>query len=207
MKQRGFTLVEIAIVTMIIGLLLVAIFGGQNLIGQAKAKDVIAIIGDLRNGVTYFKQRYKYLPGDWPYTANEIPNITAATTVGTNGNGLVEGSINAAGEAEAGSEVAAVPFHLFGAGFLGKLNVSKPLSSLSTDSGPVQVVSKATANGLVPGFQAANPTSANAIVFFQLPCDLVAEVDTKIDNADAVTGRAMGTACVNGVVLWYAAVL
>jgi prepilin-type N-terminal cleavage/methylation domain-containing protein len=206
-KQRGLTLVELAIVLSIIGILVAAVIGGQSLIGQAKSKDVIAIVGDLRNGATYFKQRYKYLPGDWPYTANEIPNVNAATTVGLNGNGLVEGSIDADGRAQAGSEVAALPLHLFGAGFLGKINSTDPRSRISTSFGPVNIVSKTTANGLVAGFSAANATASNAIVFFNLPCALVKEVDAKIDDANELTGRAIGTACANGVVLWYALVL
>lgn len=200
-------MVELAIVLTIVGILIVAVISAQSLVGQAKSKDVIAIIGDLRNATTYFKQRYKYLPGDWPYTASEIPNVTAATTVGINGNGLVEGAIAADGKAEADSEVAVLPLQLYGAGFLGKIDNSEPLSRIATSFGPVQVVSKGTANGLVAGFSAANPTASNAIVFFKLPCELVAEVDAKIDDANPTNGRALGTACVNNIVLWYAVVL
>ena len=48
MKQKGFTLVEIAIVLVIIGLLLGGILKGQEMITQAKIKN---IVNDF-NGIT-----------------------------------------------------------------------------------------------------------------------------------------------------------
>lgn len=80
MKHRGFTLVELAISLTIVALLMFAVLRGQGLIDQAKAKDIIAIVEDLRIASATFKQRFNYLPGDWPYSANEIPGVTAATT-------------------------------------------------------------------------------------------------------------------------------
>ena len=208
MNQRGFTLVELSIVIVIIALLLVSVIGGQSLIGSAKAKDVIAITEDLRAATNYFKQRYKYLPGDWPYTALEIPNVTVATTVGTNGNGIVEGAIDANGDAAAGSEVAELPWQLFNAGFLGKIDQGDAQRRLSTSFGAVHVVSQATTEGLVPGFTAANPSARSSIVFFSLPCEIVNEVDTKTDDGSLTTGRALGTACgADGIVQWYAVAL
>lgn len=206
MKQHGFTLAELAIVITIIGLLLIGVIKGQSLIGGAKAKDVIAIVGDIRAATTYFKQRYKYLPGDWPYTANEIQGITSGTSVGTNGDGILDGSIDAFGSAQAGSEVAELPLQVYQAGFLSKINGSDTQRRIATSFGPVQVVSRATAVGLVAGFANA-PPSQNAIIFFNLPCDLVLEVDAGLDDGNITTGRAIGNACTNGSVNWYAVVL
>lgn len=208
MKQGGFTLVELAISLTIIALLLLVVLKGQTLIDQAKAKDVVAMAEDLRIATTSFRQRFNYLPGDWPYTANEIPGVTAATTVGTNGNGIIEGDVDVAdGTAEAGSEVAALPLQLFGAGFIGKINQGDTQRRLSTSFGPAHVVSKATAEGLVAGFSANNPAARSAIVFNKLPCDVAREVDTKIDDGSITTGHATSTACLNGVVQWYAVAL
>lgn len=206
MKQRGFTLVELSIVLVIIALLFVAVIQGQALIGRAKAKDVIAIVDDLRNATTLFRQRYKYLPGDLPNPASDLPNTTA-TTVGINGNGSIDGSVAGDGKAEAGSEVAELPLQLFQAGILSKIDQSEPQRRISTSFGAVQVVSKATADGLVPGFATATETHAvrNVIVFYHLPCDLVAEVDAKIDDGNVTTGKAFGTACgADGVMKWFA---
>ncbi len=207
MTQKGFTLIEIAIVLVIIAIMTVAVLGGQHLIGGAKAKDAIATVQDLRVAADRFRERYKYLPGDWPYIANEIQGVSAATTSGTNGDGAIEGGINAKGNAEAGSEVAEAPWQLYSAGFIGRIDTGEPQKRMKTSFGAVHLVSKATANGLVSGFSTANPSARNAIVFQSLPCDVVQEVDGGLDDGSLTTGRGMGTACTDNVVAWYAIVL
>jgi prepilin-type N-terminal cleavage/methylation domain-containing protein len=211
MKQQGFTLVEMSVVLVIIGLILGGIMMGLRLISYAKAMDVITIVEDLRAATVYFKQRYIYLPGDLPYTANEIINVTAAS-VGTNGDGNIDGAINAQGQAAANSEVANAPWHLYSAGFIGKIDANDAQRRIKTASGAVHIASAATVNGLVPNFTTENPAVRNAIVFFNLPCNIVTEVDNKIDNGQTEyiagnSGRAFGTACVNDVVNWYAVAL
>ncbi len=69
-NQKGFTLVEIAIVLVIIGLLLGGVLKGQEMIESSRIKSVV---GDL-NGVsaaynTYF-DRFRAIPGD-----ETAPNI------------------------------------------------------------------------------------------------------------------------------------
>ncbi|MFH2123120.1 MAG: prepilin-type N-terminal cleavage/methylation domain-containing protein [Pseudomonadota bacterium] len=194
MNQRGFTLVETAVVLVIIGLILGGILGSRSLIRSMQAKDVIAIVEDLRAATAYFKQRHSYLPGDWPYTPGEIPNITAGPG---NGNGEI-----------ATAEMEAASLQLFHAGFLGKIDNSDPLDPsprIRTLYGAVHLVRPADCG--VAGF----PTSArNVIEFLNLPCDIVAEVDNKIDDGNPVitTGRAFGAACnANDIVTNYAVTL
>jgi prepilin-type N-terminal cleavage/methylation domain-containing protein len=65
--QRGFTLVEIAIVLVIIGLLLGAILKGQEMIKSAKIKRLVKQADELRAAAYTYQDLYKYLPGDDPY--------------------------------------------------------------------------------------------------------------------------------------------
>jgi prepilin-type N-terminal cleavage/methylation domain-containing protein len=92
-KQSGFTLVEIAIVLVIIGLLLGGVLKGQELINSAKVKN---LIGDFRSTATMvyaYQDKFRALPGD---DARVVANIggTLAGAGGTPGNGRIEGDWN-----------------------------------------------------------------------------------------------------------------
>ena len=63
-SQKGFTLVEIAIVLVIIGLLLGGILKGQEMITQAKIKNVIADVTGVSAAMYGYQDRYRALPGD-----------------------------------------------------------------------------------------------------------------------------------------------
>ena len=65
-SQAGFTLVEIAIVLVIIGLLLGGILKGQEMINQARIKNAINDFNGISVAVTSYQDRYRFLPGDDP---------------------------------------------------------------------------------------------------------------------------------------------
>jgi len=65
MKNKGFTLVELAIVLVIIGLLVGGVLQGQELIRQAQIRNVIASIDQMDVAVNTFRAKYNNaLPGD-----------------------------------------------------------------------------------------------------------------------------------------------
>src|SRR2546427_3191718 len=64
--EAGFTLVEIAIVLVIIGLLLGGILKGQEMITQARIKNAINDFNGVTVAVTSYQDRYRFLPGDDP---------------------------------------------------------------------------------------------------------------------------------------------
>ncbi len=64
MNQRGFTLVEIAIVLIIIGIILGMVFKGRQLIDSAKVKSLEANYNKIITAVNTFYDRYGFFPGD-----------------------------------------------------------------------------------------------------------------------------------------------
>ncbi len=88
-KQRGFTLIEIAIVLVIIGLLLGGVLKGQELIKNAKVRNTISSMDELKASIFGFQDRYRAIPGDM-LNASTLVGANAVNCVGgACGNGLI----------------------------------------------------------------------------------------------------------------------
>jgi prepilin-type N-terminal cleavage/methylation domain-containing protein len=62
--NKGFTLIELAIVVVVLGILITGIIGGQSLIESAKKREVITGFTQLRTGLNAFKLEFDAIPGD-----------------------------------------------------------------------------------------------------------------------------------------------
>ena len=65
-KHKGFTLIEIAIVLVIIGLLLGGVLQGQQLIENSRVKQAVNTFNALGTAALAYQERYGRLPGDDP---------------------------------------------------------------------------------------------------------------------------------------------
>lgn len=94
-KQHGFTLVEIAIVLVIIGLLLGGILKGQELITAARVRNLADLTAGVQAAYYGFVDRYRAVPGDIPAAQScgtigrEVPKCPS-TGVGGDGNGQID---------------------------------------------------------------------------------------------------------------------
>ena len=84
MNSKGFTLVELAIVMIIIGLLIGGVLKGQELIANSQVTSTIAQIKGIDAAASTFKDQYKALPGDFSRATVRLPNCTSPCG---NGNG------------------------------------------------------------------------------------------------------------------------
>jgi prepilin-type N-terminal cleavage/methylation domain-containing protein len=64
-RQRGFTVLEIAIVVLIVGFLLAGVLKGQEMITSAKVKRVAGQLDEVHAAYLGFQDRFKALPGDY----------------------------------------------------------------------------------------------------------------------------------------------
>ena len=185
--ETGFTLVEIAIVLVIIGLLLGGILKGQEMITQAKIKNVIRDLSGITIAITSYQDRYRALPGDDP---NATARWTTQAPASGNANGIIAGLYNAndttgtGGAPPAAAESNLFWQHLRLAGFVPGLTVGTGTGTpppnatggiIGVESGVVGT------NGL--GFTGLIVCSSNM-------ADKVAiAVDAQIDDSNSATGQ------------------
>jgi len=183
-KQAGFTLVEIAIVLVIIGLLLGGILKGQEMITQAKIKNVVNDFNGITVAVTSYQDRYRFLPGDDP---NANGRWTVQAPANGSGDGVIAGQYNAtpAGVTPvAGEESNLFWQHLRIAGFVPGVTTGAGSGTQPPNAagGIIGVQNAATpGNGL--GFTGLTICSSN------LPDKIASAVDTQMDDGNSQTGQ------------------
>ncbi len=185
--EAGFTLVEIAIVLVIIGLLLGGILKGQEMITQAKIKNVINDFNGITAAMNSYRDRYRTLPGD--------DNSAAGRWAGAfSGNG--NGQFDAGGAAEvynnvpAGPPTAATPevnkfwWHLRLSGFVAGQTAVGDIASITPPTNATSGILGVQTGGM--GF------TSNIICTSNLPDKIAIAVDTQMDDATSTTGQVRG---------------
>lgn len=95
-RDAGFTLIEIAIVLVIIGIILGAVLKGQEMINTAKIKNVADQYKGLAAAVVSYQDRYGVLPGDDNQATTRAWATGTCTTTNGNANGQIAESLAAA---------------------------------------------------------------------------------------------------------------
>ena len=167
-SKDGFTLVEIAIVMVIIGLLIGGVLKGQAMIQNAKVKRVAKQADEMRAAVMAFYDKYGMYPGD--------ENI-AAIPPGADSEGNGSGQIT-------GNELYEVFRDLQLAGLIsGVYNGTSDLPRHAFGD-----------NVLLYWVDPGPGTAQHYLRFDNLPADVCLELDTKYDNSTWNSGSIVGSA-------------
>ena len=171
-RQSGFTLVEIAIVLVIIGLILGGVLKGQSLIDNAKYKNFVKQVDSIRAAVLTFQDQYGALPGD-------LLNTSALDSAATQGSG--DGRIAGGACGTAGEESCLVWSHLRYAGLIAGDPALNDITANPTHSFGGQM------RGVAFGSW-ANGVNEHKILTYSLPGDIAQRYDNQFDDGDPTTG-------------------
>ncbi len=190
MQQKGFTLVEIAIVLVIIGLLLGGVLKGQEIITNARLKNAVNVVNGISAAYYSYIDRYGAIPGDDELPKSHIGCGTDNTAADGAGDG--NGSITGDTFNDTAGETNKLWRHLRGAGLIkGDGNCSQVATipkhpwggEIGVDAG----------NGIL------NFGSNSVICFKAVPGDIAVILDNQNDDGKADSGsvRAAVTTTAN----------
>lgn len=204
-KTSGFTLVELAIVLMIIGLLIGGILKGQELINNARITTTIRQMKNYDAAVITFQDSYGAKPGDISNPSTRLPNCgSAPCNIAGNNDGLIGTSTVTTSD-----ENPAMWQHLAAANLVSGINTSTTwtagtIGSASYPSIPFGAVDYIMHQTLAPNatyLEGCNghihyllaPTGFGRII----PANIVGRMDQKLDDGKPWTGSGLigSTSC------------
>lgn len=187
--QSGFTLIEMAIVLVIIGLLLGGVLKGQELINSAKVKNLAT---DFKNVPIYiygYQDKYKALPGDDANATTHLPVVAGSSPiVNGNGNGIIEGLWNSTTSTDESYQFwQQIRLAGFGPGSTNTvISASNPYLPTNAVGGHVGVTNSLAANLPITGMVGTYIVCSDAI-----PFKFAKQLDVALDDGNTATGSVM----------------
>lgn len=208
-SEQGFTLVELAIVMVIIGLLIGGILKGQELIANAKISGTVTQLKGLDAAMNTFQDKYNALPGDMVDAATRLPNCGTGTCVNGLGGGTIAGVL--AAPAAVGNEQVLAFIHMSAADLISGI---EPNGAAPVNFGQALPTVKA-GGGMWLGYGTPGNTNAQANRHYAVLNGTVADVgattgalspttaaqiDRKLDDGQPKSGNFQidGTNCASG---------
>ncbi len=186
-RQTGFTLVEIAIVLVIIGLLLGGVLKGQELITQAKIKNVANDLNGIAAAVYAYQDRYKAYPGDDNKAADTSGGAKGRWGTST-GNGSFDGQVGGEFMSATDTDESRLFWqHLRLSGLVAgdTASAAQPQNAVGGVIG-VQMGSGPTGSGSTPELSGLVVCSSN------LPGKIANAIDTQFDDGAPDKGSVRG---------------
>lgn len=188
-KQKGFTLVEIAIVLVIIGLLLGGILKGQELINSARVRNLADQNSGIQAAYYGFIDRYRQVPGDWLFTsASQAIGVTVnlpTAVAGVTGNGQLD---NTTMEAAAVWEQLAKSQFLGGGFTPATADPATEAAYVANAVGPLNAFNGSLILTRNAGYTGTASIRLNLHMGRNVPVSIARELDVKVDDGLPNTG-------------------
>lgn len=202
-NQDGFTLVEISIVMIIIGLLIGGTFSGMKLIENMQVNRTIQDLKAIESAALTFRDSYGRLPGDLVNAATRLPSCTVAPCA-TSGNGdrRLDAALGLSDAITATNERFTFWHHLQAAGLLamdyrnttvmdfGDGQPSAPIGGgyrVANHDGPLGCSQFSTSSINITDIAATTMDTTNNIA-----CSAIEPIDRKIDDGTPYFGKIIG---------------
>jgi len=198
-RERGFTLVELSIVLVIIGLLIGAVLKGQELIDSARLKSQQTQMQSYMTAVDIFRDRYNAIPGDFNLAQSRLGTATSGgfAIADGNGNGVVDGN-GTTGEAQQfWAHVMAANLVTGLTGTTYTLGAMLPAGKIG---GAVNALNQnINGSGTVNWFRLGIPTAAGATTTSVMTAAQLGELDTQFDDGAPGAGDIQTNSTTNCV--------
>lgn len=177
-RQGGFTLVEIAIVLVIIGLLLVGVLQGQEMIENSKIKNLVNNMKGVQAAYYAYQDRYQAVPGDDLLASTRF---TGADNGG--GNSLISGSFDSVATPAAANESTSFWQHTRMAGLMTGTATAAVALPPANNLGGVLGVQSDNALGSTYGIV------GNVVCASNVPWRTALSIDAQLDDGNSATGK------------------
>ena len=207
-KQAGFTLVELAIVMIIIGLLIAGVLKGQALINNAQVTATVAQIKAIDAATTTFKDQYSGFPGDIVSASTKLPNcIGPCASIAGDGNGHLN---NLPGDSPKSTEGEAAWSELSAASLVTGITPNAAGESIGANYPATKISNNGFTMGYTNGAKISDlalnlaPTAIDSGAYVATTTDVTKAasvgltpvqanaIDSKIDDGDPNTGSVQG---------------
>lgn len=182
--NKGFTLVEMAIVLVIIGIILGAVIKGQDLIAGAKEKKFKSEVDLLATAYYTYYDKYSRIPGD-----DEKATLHWTGAANGNNDGLIKAT------AEIAPDTGALD-HLRRAGFIGDQPPGGTAFNSTAMPGVTMNFSSSTPTTTTDNNNITTTTSwgskTNLIVISGMTAEDMLNFDIKYDDGDVKLGKVRG---------------
>ncbi len=197
LKQKGFTLVEIAIVLVIVGLLIGGVLKGQEMITNAKLKRLESDNAGLAAAMFSYQDRYLQLPGDDSAAGGRFDFYINGIAAAANGDG--DGVI---GDGTDWDTTDANNVMVVGSVEPGKFFGHLRAAGLVPGGSGTDTTRPSNAYGGQIGIQnGALLIAGHTVIFAQIEGSIARILEGRIDDGDIATGRMQSnlSATANGM--------